>query len=100
SRLGEPAVAAAPASSPSPPAAATQGAGGEGGGVVDQDAGGIDEAAFVCLMVKVHYLIICPPVNPDVAHKNARNDWAKDNASGSPTMSYDLFVASIFELAS
>ncbi|CAN0062943.1 unnamed protein product [Ectocarpus sp. 13 AM-2016] len=98
SRLGEPLVAAAPASGPSPPAVATQGAGGDGDGVVDQDASGIDEAAFVCLMVKVHYLIICPPVHPDVAHKNARNDWAKDNASGSPTMSYDLFVASIFEL--
>lgn len=62
SRLGEPSVATAPASGPSPPAAATQGEGGEGDGVVDQDAGGIDEAAFVCLMVKVHYLIICPPV--------------------------------------
>ena len=28
----------------------------------EQDGPGIDKAAFVCLMVKVHYLIICPPV--------------------------------------
>lgn len=28
----------------------------------EEDASGIDEAAFVCLMIKVHYLIICPPV--------------------------------------
>lgn len=28
----------------------------------EEDAPGIDKAAFVCLMVKVHYLIICPPV--------------------------------------
>lgn len=28
---------------------------------------GIDKAAFVCLMVKVHYLIICPPVRRGLA---------------------------------
>eukprot|EP00752_Nemacystus_decipiens_P002503 g2352.t1 len=32
-----------------------------GGG--NDDSPGIDKAAFVCLMVKVHYLIICPPVD-------------------------------------
>lgn len=58
SRSGEPSVAAAPC----PPTSATKGAGGGGDGFVDQEADGIDEVAFVCLMVKVHYLIICPPV--------------------------------------
>lgn len=36
------------------------GAGGSGG--AEDGSCGIDKAAFVCLMVKVHYLIICPPV--------------------------------------
>lgn len=31
-------------------------------GADEEDVPGIDKAAFVCLMVKVHYLIICPPV--------------------------------------
>lgn len=31
-------------------------------GVVENSAGGIDKEAFVNLMVKIHYLIICPPV--------------------------------------
>ncbi len=36
---------------------------GEAGDDADEeDAGGIDKAAFVCLMVKVHHLVICPPV--------------------------------------
>lgn len=30
----------------------------------EEDASGIDKTAFVCLMVKVHFLIICPPVRP------------------------------------
>ncbi|CAM9437320.1 unnamed protein product, partial [Scytosiphon promiscuus] len=60
--------------------------------------GGIDQAAFVCLMVKVHYLVICPPVDRAVAQSNACKDWAKDNAGGGSTMSYERFLASIFEL--
>lgn len=36
----------------------------QGSGVVagEEESCGIDKAAFVCLMVKVHHLIICPPV--------------------------------------
>lgn len=36
----------------------------EGQGASPGEGGscGIDKAAFVCLMIKVHYLIICPPV--------------------------------------
>lgn len=37
-------------------------AAGQGAGTGDEESGGIDRAAFVCLMIKVHYLIICPPV--------------------------------------
>lgn len=39
-------------------------------------------------------------VDREVAHTNACNDWAKDNTDGGRYMSYDLFVGSIFELAS
>eukprot|EP00903_Cladosiphon_okamuranus_P015163 g14021.t1 len=69
-----------------------------GAGGNEVDAPGIDKAAFVCLMVKVHYLIICPPVDREVAHTNACKDWARDNTDGGRYMSYELFVASIFEL--
>ena len=36
--------------------------GGGESGTVDRDVDGIDKAAFVSLMVKVHFLIIHPPV--------------------------------------
>ena len=35
-----------------------------------------------------------------MAEKNACNDWAKDNASGSDVMAFDSFLDSMFELAS
>lgn len=35
-----------------------------------------------------------------MAEKNACNDWAKDNTSGSAMMTYDSFLESMFEMAS
>lgn len=40
----------------------------EEGARANEDEGGIDQATFVCLMVKVHYLVICPPVRPGTVH--------------------------------
>ncbi len=39
-------------------------------------------------------------VDREFAFNNACNDWVKDNVGGGKTMSYDLFLASMFELAS
>lgn len=67
---------------------------------VDAPPLGIDKAVFIDLMVKVHYLIICPPVDRELAVQNASTDWTKDNGEDDDAarMTYDHFVGSIFEL--
>lgn len=59
-RLGKPLPATVPGGVAGGDVAAKEG--GAGAEADEEDAGGIDKAAFVCLMVKVHHLIICPPV--------------------------------------
>lgn len=61
---------------------------------------GIEKAAFVDLMLKVHFLIICPPVDRELALRNAALDWSKDNGDDDDEtlMTYDRFVDSMFEL--
>lgn len=73
-------------------------------GAVDSDkpSGGIDKDTFVDLMVKIHYLILCPPVDREMAVQNSLADWAKDHGEGGDesVMTYDHFVESMFELVS
>eukprot|EP00903_Cladosiphon_okamuranus_P017344 g15979.t1 len=49
------------------------------------------------VQVKIHVLIIYPPVDLSWAMSNALKDWEKDNA-GLETMNLNRFVDSIFEL--
>lgn len=60
-------------------------------GVVENSTGGIDKEAFVNLMVKIHYLIICPPVRTGlwrvyfVIRANVRERFAaRQLTNGSP----------------
>lgn len=66
----------------------------------DKPSGGIDKNAFVDLMVKIHYLIFCPPVDREMAVQNSLADWTKDHGEGDDesVMTYDHFVESMFEL--
>lgn len=67
---------------------------------VDAKPSGIDKEVFIDLMVKVHYLIICPPVDRELAVQSAATDWTKDNGEDDDAarMTYDHFVDSIFEM--
>ncbi|CAM9541455.1 unnamed protein product, partial [Ectocarpus sp. 4 AP-2014] len=57
----------------------------------------LSKETFLSIMVKIHVLIIFPPVDLSWAMTNALKDWEKDNA-GLETMNLDRFVDSIFEL--
>lgn len=55
---------------------------------------------FDVVLAGIPYCSHTHQVDRAFAHKNACNDWARDNADGGATMSYDIFVESIFELVS
>ncbi|CAM9156359.1 unnamed protein product [Ectocarpus sp. 12 AP-2014] len=57
----------------------------------------LSKETFLSIMVKIHVLIIFPPVDLSWAMTNALKDWEKDNA-GLDTMNLDRFIDSIFEL--
>eukprot|EP00752_Nemacystus_decipiens_P011375 g10109.t1 len=67
--------------------------GGEG---CDPEAS-LSKGDFLSMMVKIHVLIIYPPVDLSWAMTNAMKDWEKDNA-GLETMNLHRFVDSMFEL--
>ncbi|CAM9534383.1 unnamed protein product, partial [Ectocarpus fasciculatus] len=57
----------------------------------------LSKETFLSIMVKIHVLIIFPPVDLSWAMTNAMKDWEKDN-EGLDTMNLDRFIDSIFEL--
>ncbi|CAM9187498.1 unnamed protein product, partial [Phaeothamnion confervicola] len=52
---------------------------------------------FLMLMVRLHFLIIAPPINEEVAAKNSLADWNRDHGGGKG-MDFDHFLESMFEL--
>ncbi|CAM9636375.1 unnamed protein product [Discosporangium mesarthrocarpum] len=59
--------------------------------------GFIRKGTFLQMMVKLHVLIVYPPVDLGVALSNATKDWERDSR-GSEVMDYSRFIDSMFEL--
>jgi len=57
----------------------------------------LPKESFILLMVRLHFLMVPPPVSLEKALIAADEDWIKDSG-GNSTMSYEKFTHSIFEL--
>lgn len=65
--------------------------------VVKDDAANISRGSYIELSHKLHKVLV-PDVSWEEAQLAAEVDWAKDTG-GAPSMSYELFRESLFELA-
>ena len=61
-------------------------------------SGGLSHDVYVELLIKFHYLIVPPPVDLELARKNAETDWENDSRNRDE-LDEAMFQCAIFQIA-